>query len=441
MNNYKFIVLDDDPTGVQCIHNLYVYTEWDVETLCNALCSEEPMFFLLTNSRAFSEEKTQAVHKEIAQNLLAASKKSGVDFVLISRGDSTLRGHYPLETDVLRNTIEQNSPVRFAGEILCPFFFEGGRITRDNVHYCLIGSKPVPAGDTEFARDKTFGYRSSDLTEYIEEKTKGAYRAGNVLSVPLQWLRDNRTDSIISLLRTANGRKIIVNSETYQDLRVFTDAVNTALEDGMRFIFRVAASFTRSIICQEPSPLLEKSDLIPEGASRGGLIVVGSHTQKTTAQMASLLNNGEIESFEFSIKDVFCEQQGRLQLKNAADAANRCIANGKTFLIYTERKLLYSDSADKSLDISVKISSALSEAVAAISEKPGFIVVKGGITSNDIALKGLHVKSALVAGQIRPGIPVWTLPADNKFAGVPYIICPGNTGDESLLSGIYSMLK
>ena len=50
----KIVVLDDDPTGVQTVNNVYVYTSWDRETLLNAFQAPEKMFFVLTNSRGLA---------------------------------------------------------------------------------------------------------------------------------------------------------------------------------------------------------------------------------------------------------------------------------------------------------------------------------------------------------------------------------------------------
>ena len=53
---------------------------------------------------SFSAEKTEAAHREIAKNACRAAAKAGKTLTVSSRGDSTLRGHYPLETETLRKT-------------------------------------------------------------------------------------------------------------------------------------------------------------------------------------------------------------------------------------------------------------------------------------------------------------------------------------------------
>ena len=56
----KFIVLDDDPTGVQTVHDISVYTDWSVESLKSGLLEENKVFYVLTNSRGLTAEETAA---------------------------------------------------------------------------------------------------------------------------------------------------------------------------------------------------------------------------------------------------------------------------------------------------------------------------------------------------------------------------------------------
>ena len=60
--NKKIVVLDDDPTGVQTVHHISVYTDWQPETMVAAFEEPNSMFFILTNSRAMSREVTRKAH-------------------------------------------------------------------------------------------------------------------------------------------------------------------------------------------------------------------------------------------------------------------------------------------------------------------------------------------------------------------------------------------
>ena len=207
----KIVVLDDDPTGVQTVHNISVYTDWSADSIQEGFRESDKMFFILTNSRSFTMKRTEEVHREIARNISKASE--GAPFLVVSRSDSTLRGHYPLETEVLKNELEKINGYCFDGEILCPYFAEGNRFTLENVHYVRYGNTLVPAGETEFAKDKTFGYTSSDLREYVEEKSKGKYQASNVICISLDSLRVMDYEKIEEqLMEAENFCKIIVNA-------------------------------------------------------------------------------------------------------------------------------------------------------------------------------------------------------------------------------------
>ena len=195
-SNRKIIVLDDDPTGVQTVHDIYVYTDWTAESLRKGFAAPEKLFFILTNSRGFTVAETTKAHREIAENTAKVAREFGMDYLIISRGDSTLRGHYPLETDLLREVTEAENGYKMDGDILCPYFREGGRFTLDNVHYVRYGAELVPCGQTEFAKDETFGYHASNLCEYIEEKTGGKVRAGDVTCISLESLRAMDFDGI-----------------------------------------------------------------------------------------------------------------------------------------------------------------------------------------------------------------------------------------------------
>lgn len=297
----KIIVLDDDPTGVQTVNGIHVYTDWSPESIADGFAEDNSIFFILTNSRAFSAAHTQEVHQTIAERVLAEAKKTGKDFMIISRSDSTLRGHYPLETDTLRKTLEGERHGLIDGEVLMPFFKEGGRFTIGNTHYVQEGDNLVPAGETEFAKDKTFGYTASDMGAYIEEKTKGAYKAADTTYISLEDLRGLRIDDIQKQLMAVTGfNKVIVNAVDYEDVQVFAIAMIRALKAGKNFLFRTAAAWPKVIGNVPDKALLQKEELIVKGNTNGGLIIIGSHVKKTTDQLNELKTCQQVKFIEFN---------------------------------------------------------------------------------------------------------------------------------------------
>lgn len=440
----KIIVLDDDPTGIQTVHGVSVYTDWSKENIEAGFKEENSMFFILTNSRSFTEEETTKAHQEMATNILEVAKKTGKEFMVISRGDSTLRGHYPLETKVLKDTLEKDGATTIDGEVLMPIFKEGGRFTIGNVHYVQEGDYLTPAGQTEFAKDKTFGYASSNLGDYIEEKTKGAYKGKDVTYISLESIRSFDIDGIVAQLeKVSSFSKVIVNAVDYVDVKVFSIALIKAMAAGKNFMFRTAAAFTKVIGGVSDKALLVKKDLVAEGSTAGGLVIIGSHVKKTTEQFEELKTLDFVNFIEFNHLLVL-EPAAVLEaeISRIVKTAEEHIKKGETVAVYTGRKRfeLGADNKEEELKVAVKISDSVTSIVERIQVKPSFIIAKGGITSSDVGTKGLAVKKATVAGQVAPGVPVWLTGSESKFPGLPYIIFPGNVGTTTTLKEVVEML-
>ena len=88
----KVVVLDDDPTGIQTVHGVFVYTDAGMESIRAGLLGEERVFFILTNSRALGEAETVRLHREIGRKVAAAAEELGVAFLHVSRGGFYFEG-------------------------------------------------------------------------------------------------------------------------------------------------------------------------------------------------------------------------------------------------------------------------------------------------------------------------------------------------------------
>ena len=441
-NNKKIVVLDDDPTGVQTVHDVSVYTDWSKESIKRGFEEKNKLFYILTNSRGFTTEQTIKAHKEIANTIAEIGRELNKEYIIISRSDSTLRGHYPLETKLLKDIEKQNGK-KIDGEILCPFFKEGGRFTINNIHYVKYDDKLVPAGETEFAKDKTFGYTSSNMCEYIEEKTNGEFKKENVTCISLEDIRSLNFDKIEKqLLQVNDFNKVVVNAIDYCDIKVFCIALYRAIAKGKTYMFRTAAAIVKVIGGITNQPLLTKEKMIVKDNKNGGIVVVGSHTKKTTSQLESLKEVEGIEFIEFDSDLVLDEIKFEQEIKRVVSLSEKFISEGITVVTYTKRKLLVveNDSKEDALIRSVKISDAVQSLVGRLTVEPSFVIAKGGITSSDVGTKALAVKKANVMGQIKPGIPVWQTGDESKFPKTPYVIFPGNVGEISTLKEAVEIL-
>lgn len=313
----------------------------------------------------------------------------------------------------------------------------------DNIHYVKEQDNLVPAGMTEFARDKTFGYKSSDLTEYVEEKTEGKYHKEDCITISLDELNALDVQGIKEKLMSAqNMAKIIVNAVSYADLKVFCAALVLAMKEGKHYMARTAAAFTKVMGRISDQPLLGREQL--EGDTKnGGIVLIGSHVKKTTDQLNCLKElDGQADFMEFQVNTVFEENGLEKEVERTVKAAEEKILSGRTVVIYTSRQLLAPENMtpEEKLHISVKISNAVTSIIGKFSVKPKFIIAKGGITSSDVGTKALRVKKARVMGQVKKGIPVWMTGEESKFPGMPYIIFPGNVGEVSTLKEIVEEL-
>ena len=418
----KVVVLDDDPTGIQTVHGVFVYTDAGMESIRAGLLGEERVFFILTNSRALGEAETVRLHREIGRKVAAAAEELGVEFLLVSRGDSTLRGHYPAETESLREGLE--------GE---------------GVHVEMGDGRLVPAGETEFAKDSSFGYVSSDLKDWVEEKSGGKVKREDVVSVSLEELREYRIGEVADkLMGVEHFGKVVVNAVSYEDLKVFVIALLEALGRGKYFLFRTAASFVKVLGGMEDRALLEGADLYGNVRSRfGGLVVVGSHVQKTTRQLEVLREREGLCFLEFSVEGIGDEEKMEAEKRRVLKEAGGQMAAGVSVVIYTGRQLRTAESGKRedNLALSVRISEAVTDLVGRMPVTPRFLVAKGGITSSDIGTKALGVKKAFVPGQILAGVPVWVTGEESRFPGIPYVIFPGNVGAEDALLQVVEKLE
>jgi len=432
----KIIVLDDDPTGSQTVHGCLLLTRWDVATLREAVTDDSPLFFVLTNTRGMSAGRAAAVTRAVCHNLKTALAEldaagQGVNPILVSRSDSTLRGHYPVETDVIA---EELGP--FDAHFMVPAFFEGGRITRDSVHYLLVDGRPVPVHETEFARDSVFGYRHSFLPDYVEEKTRGRIKAGDVQRF---LLADVRGDSGERLRGLHGNVCCVVDCEAQADLNHFAGQLREAAAEGKRFLFRSGASLLTALAGLPPQPVPAEAMREYVRGGRAGAVIVGSHVKKTTQQLEQLLQMPGTVAVEVDVDGIGPQRDALL-----AEAVSRCElahAAGKTPVVYTSRvERQFPDQAAR-LAFGEAVSAFLMDVVRGLPATLGFLISKGGITSNDVLSDGLALRTSRVLGQILPGCSVVRCPADHpRFPQLPVVIFPGNVGDERALAVAYQRL-
>jgi len=433
----KIIAIDDDPTGSQTVHSCLLLTRWDPETLVEGLRDEAPLFFVLSNTRGMDAAQAAAVTREICVNLRLAIEQmhgEGIEIrpVIVSRSDSTLRGHYPVETDVIA---EELGP--FDAHFLVPAFFEGGRITRDGTHYLLVDGAAVPVHETEFARDSVFGFSTAFLPDYVEEKTAGRIKAAAVQRFGLEDVRGDISERLRAL---AGNACCVVDAEVQTDLDSFARQVLAAAGDGKRFLFRSAASLLTAFAALPPQPVAaeEMARLVRGG--RPGVVLVGSHVEKTSRQLQHLIEQTGVVPLHVDLEWLLRDEEGLFAdlVQQMAEAQH----TGHGVVLYTSRGERRFASTTERLAFGERVSGFLMRLVRNMPRETGFLISKGGITSNDTLSRGLALRTARVVGQIRAGCSVVVCPADHpRYPNLPVVIFPGNVGGDEALAEAYERLS
>ena len=474
-HNTRMVVFDDDPTGIQTVHGCLLVTDWSEQNLITAFEDREPFFYVLTNSRALSAADARRVLTSAVEAVLDVNRRYGYRLIMVSRSDSCLRGHFPLETDVMRDVLREHGYNVWPRTPFCPAFIESGRVTIDGTHYmidksgtaattCTVttasGERLIPVSETEFARDNVFGYKNACLTEYIREKggNPADYDIVNAQSyAELDSFRDKLFDEIAdfdgavvirsssSLPRSMSG----ISDKPYltkQDLGIDTPATPGSTPATLGSTPATLGSTLATLGSTLATLGSTLGDSISENATPAAnhpataLFIVGSHVKKTTAQLMQLLREPGIAPRELSITSILNDKAELL-----ADVERfimQCQQDGTTPVIYTAREEVRIDDPERRQHLGQEISDFLVSIVQNLPISPRYVVAKGGITSHDILTHGLNIKVGRVMGQAINSVPcVMAPPLHEGGSPIPYIIFPGNVGDEHSLAEIFKKLE
>ena len=451
------VVLDDDPTGTQSVADLPVLTRWEVADFQWALHQGKPAVYVLTNTRSLDPGEAAARNEEVVRNALAAARdgQGEVRLGFVSRSDSTLRGHFPLEPDVIAATVAAESGEATDGVVMVPAFPDAGRITIGGVHYTRgpEAGGLTPVAETEFAKDATFGFANSEMAKYVEEKSQGRFAAESVIVLDLNIIRagsatgqpEVSAKAIADAIEPATASTpIVVDIVTENDMRALALGLEEAERRGKKLLYRVGPPFMRARIGQDIRPELSGEEAYAGNtpSEAGGLIVVGSHVGVTTRQLKVLTDrHSSARIVEIDVEKLLGEE-APAYLDQTVDTVVEALRSGDV-IVHTSRLLIKTDDPAESLRIARTVSAAV---VAVVNRTlktfpPRFVIAKGGITSSDVAAHGLEIRHAIVRGPMLPGIVSLWEPVDGPAKGIPYIVFAGNVGDDESLAQVTSKLS
>jgi uncharacterized protein YgbK (DUF1537 family) len=458
------VVLDDDPTGTQSVADLPVLTRWDVEDFIWAFGQAKPAVYVLTNTRSLDPAEAAARNEDVVRNALAAAgSQDTLRLGFVSRSDSTLRGHYPLEPDVIAATVADAGGEKTDGVVLVPAFPDAGRITIGGVHYMRgtgdAAGTLTPVSGTEFAKDASFGFTTSVMADYVEEKSQGRFAADSVIVLDLNIIRAGAAaenpaegatisaNAIADAIQNAtDSTPIVADIVTENDLRALALGLEEAERRGKKLLYRVGPPFGRARIGQEIRTELTGAEAYAGNtpSEAGGLIVVGSHVGVTTRQLKALTEqHSAARIVEIDVEKLLgTESESANHLDQTVNSVVEALRGGDV-IVHTSRLLIKTDDPAESLRIARTVSAAV---VAVVNRTlktfpPRFVIAKGGITSSDVAAHGLEIRHAIVRGPMLPGIVSLWEPVDGPAKGIPYIVFAGNVGDDQSLADVTRKLS
>ena len=446
----KIVVIDDDPTGSQTVHSCPLLFQWDIDTLRRGLIHSSPLLFLLANTRSLSTESAKQRNLEITFALDEALRAEGLDrsdVLLVSRGDSTLRGHGVVEPQTL-----QNSFGPFDATLHIPAFLEGGRTTVNGVH--LLHGQPVHT--TSFARDSFFRYSSSDLAEWLQEKSFGEIRSCSVERITGNDFNSsclNGCSQLIERMRSFKDNVSVVVDAEHQSQLVELSAAVKALWGKKRFLFRSAASFVKALADLDQQPLdsnalagLRRID--GNGVVLPGLVLVGSHVRLADLQLERLLIENKCKGIQLPVRKIARVLDGsnsQLLLSDLERVWSEqllvTLEKGLTPVLFSSRGELNFSEQTEGLSFSINLAKLMARLVSCVAPKLGYIISKGGLTTQMLLSYGLSLKSVQLEGQILPGLSMVRPPNSNPYFNLPILTFPGNLGEPETLQIVWQKME
>lgn len=493
----KIIVLDDDPTGSQTVHSCPLLLRWSPQALAAGLAHPSPLLFLLVNSRGLAApeaaERVRQICKALAAALAAAQQVGVIDrWLLLSRGDSTLRGHFPLESDLLQAELGP-----FDATLLVPAFLPGGRTTVAGEH--RLHGQPVHT--SAFAQDRQFGYSTSYLPAWVEWKSGGRRRAEQVQRIGLAELdaaaaelaSDQQAVELAEqklalpgppdqdlaeapapqqataggygqllgrLAGFADNVCVVVDGERPEQLSALAAAVRqltapaaAAWGRPRRFLAQCAASWIEALAALPPQPL-GRQGLVglrrrgSAGAPLPGFVLVGSHVPLADSQLERLLAQPACTGVELDVALVAgllatAEPGPKLAALTAALAVQlqQLLVSGQTPVLFTSRGEFSCRDAAERWALGEALATLMGRLAGRLAPGLGYLISKGGITSHTLLADGLALERVELQGQLLPGLSLVLTPAEAAVAGLPVLTMPGNLGDADSLVQVWALLE
>ncbi len=440
----KIIIIDDDPTGSQSVHDCLLLLNWNYETLLKGLQSNSSLLFILANTRSLSEKEVKKRLKEICSNLnkLFAENTIQDDLLFVSRGDSTLRGHNFLEPFLINKYLGP-----FDATFHIPAFLEGNRTTINGKHFV----NGIPAHETAYAKDNIFGYETNDLKELLYKKSRSKIKLKNIVNLnSIEQYSSNELRKLMENLK--NNTHVIVDIDRFSQLEKFSSVIRDLIKN-KKFLFRTAASFLKAISNTKNNQ--KSNSYYSQLRLRNklnqflpGLIIIGSYTEISTNQLKKILELSSFEDIELNVEKFYKihvsqdkETKSFNFKKLILERIRTSIKNCHIPVVFTSRKeQVFANNYDQ-IDFNNSLSLFIAEIVSDIKYEIGYLISKGGITSNTILNSSFNIDYVYLEGQICSGISLVKARLIDNNNDLPVITFPGNFGSDYSLKEVWQAIE
>ncbi len=446
----KIIIIDDDPTGSQTVSDCNLILRWDYETILKGLKGSSNLLFILANTRSLAEKDVKIRLKEICSslekimnNVLFAEEK----FIVISRGDSTLRGHNFIEPFIINQLLGP-----FDATFYIPAFIEGNRTTINGNHFV----DNIPIHKTIFSKDKIFGFKTSNIKELIYQQSNRQINNNHIENIFIKdfdELDQNQPNYIQTYMENLkNNKKVIVDIIDYSQLDKFSRIVKTLIKK-KKFLFRSAASFISSLsnIKQTQKDKTYFSQLRRKNSSNQimkGLVVIGSYVKLTTLQLNAVLGISLCKPIEINVYKLYDCFKHKDNLNQINHLKEKILFSIRSYLsqddipvLFTSREIISPRDKNDLIQFQYFLSVFIANIVSAVKNELGYLISKGGITTNTILSEGLHADSVYLEGQILPGVSLVTFNLLKQKGKLPIVTFPGNIGNRMSLVKTLEILE
>ena len=446
----KIIIIDDDPTGSQTVSDCNLILRWDYETILKGLKGSSNLLFILANTRSLAEKDVKIRLKEICSslekimnNVLFAEEK----FIVISRGDSTLRGHNFIEPFIINQLLGP-----FDATFYIPAFIEGNRTTINGNHFV----DNIPIHKTIFSKDKIFGFKTSNIKELIYQQSNRQINNNHIENIFIKdfdEIDQNQPNYIQTYMENLkNNKKVIVDIIDYSQLDKFSRIVKTLIKK-KKFLFRSAASFISSLsnIKQTQKDKTYFSQLRRKNSSNQimkGLVVIGSYVKLTTLQLNAVLGISLCKPIEINVYKLYDCFKHKDNLNQINHLKEKILFSIRSYLsqddipvLFTSREIISPRDKNDLIQFQYFLSVFIANIVSAVKNELGYLISKGGITTNTILSEGLHADSVYLEGQILPGVSLVTFNLLKQKGKLPIVTFPGNIGNKMSLVKALEILE